>query len=72
MRVKVLNHIRFGDSIHHLVDEVLEREARIHSYPIDARSEYNFDVHNLVYNRETHMVDATPKNVYDFKKLKSE
>lgn len=72
MRVKVLNHIRFWDSIHHLVDEVLEREARIHSYPVDARSEYNFDVHNLVYSRDTHMIDATPKNIYDFKKLKSE
>jgi hypothetical protein len=72
MRVKVLNHIRFGDSIHHLVDEVLEKEERIHSYPIDARSEYNFDVHNLVYSRDTHIIDSVANNIYDFKKLKSE
>lgn len=50
LSVVVLNHIRFGDNIVHLVDEVLERDEKIHAYPVKEKADYAFDVYNLVYD----------------------
>lgn len=50
LSVVVLNHIRFGDDIVHLVDEVLERDEKIYAYPVKEKAQYAFDVYNLVYD----------------------
>lgn len=47
----VFNHDKWSESIKHLVDEVLEIEKRIHSYPIEKKEDYNFDLYNIDYKR---------------------
>ncbi len=49
--VTVFNHDRWSGSIKHLVDEVLEIEKRIYSYPIEKNENYNFDLYNIEYKR---------------------
>lgn len=50
--VTVFNHDRWATNIQHLVNEVLEIERRLCSYPIDKAKDYNFEVHNIEYERE--------------------
>lgn len=50
LSVIVLNHIKFGDNIVHLVDEVLERDEKIYAYPIQEKSERAFVIYNLIYD----------------------
>jgi len=49
--VTVFNHDRWSGNIKHLVDEVLEIEKRIYSYPIKKNENYNFDLYNIEYKR---------------------
>jgi len=49
--VTVFNHDKWSGSIKHLVDEVLEIEKRIYSYPVEKREDYNFDLYNIDYKR---------------------
>jgi len=49
--VTVFNHDKWSGSIKHLVDEVLEIERRIYSYPIEKNENYNFDLYNIEYKR---------------------
>lgn len=49
--VTVFNHDRWSSSIKHLVDEVMEIEKRLHSYPVVKKQEYNFKLHNIEYKR---------------------
>jgi type III restriction enzyme len=49
--VTVFNHDRWSKNIKHLVDEVLEIEKRIHSYPVEKEPDYNFDLHTIKYKR---------------------
>ncbi len=73
LHVKVLNHVKFSDRIKHLVDEILERDDRIYSYPIKEKEKYNFDVYSLVYDRESKEEINTEKDgQYDFSKIKRE
>jgi hypothetical protein len=68
-----LNHVKFSDRIKHLVDEILERDDRIYSYPIKQKEQYNFDVYGLVYDRESKEEINTEKDgQYDFSKIKRE
>lgn len=52
--VIVLNHEKFKDNISHLVDEILEREDKIYSYPVNAEEKikYAFPIYNLEYDEE--------------------
>ena len=45
--VTVFNHDKWSGRIKHLVDEVLEIEKRLHSYPVEKKEDYNFDLHNV-------------------------
>jgi type III restriction enzyme len=47
--ITVFNHDKWSSSIKHLVDEVLEIERRIHSYPVEKKEDYNFDLYNIDY-----------------------
>lgn len=49
--VTVFNHDKWSTSIKHLVDEVLEIEKRVHSYPVAKNENYNFELHNIKYKR---------------------
>lgn len=47
----VFNHHAWASRIRHLVDEVLEIEARLHSYPVAKEQNYGFELHNVDYTR---------------------
>lgn len=52
--VRVFNHSSWGKNIRKIVDEVLENESIIYSriITVGERSKYNFDLHNLVYDKQ--------------------
>lgn len=47
--VTVFNHDKWADDIKHLVDEVMEFEKRIPTFPVD-KSSLNFELLNIEYN----------------------
>ena len=49
--VTVFNHDKWSSSIKHLVDEVLEIEKRIHSYPVGKKEDYNFNLYQIPYEK---------------------
>ncbi|PIW86486.1 MAG: hypothetical protein COZ94_10170, partial [Nitrospirae bacterium CG_4_8_14_3_um_filter_41_47] len=49
--VTVFNHDKWSSSIKHLVDEVLEIEKRIHSYPVEKKEDYNFALFQIDYEK---------------------
>ncbi|HBE45282.1 MAG TPA: hypothetical protein DDW17_07515 [Deltaproteobacteria bacterium] len=49
--VTVFNHDRWSGRIKHLVDEVLEIEKRVYSYPIDKKEDYNFEIYQIDYDK---------------------
>jgi len=55
--VTVFNHDKWSSSIKHLVDEVLEIEKCIHSYPIPKEEDYNFDLYNIYYERSEEVLE---------------
>lgn len=73
LHVKVLNHEKFSHRIKHLVDEVLERDDKMHCYPIEKKKQYNFDIYNLIYDR-TAKDEKNPEmnKPYDYSKMKEE
>ena len=66
--VTVFNHDRWSSRIKHLVDEVLEIENRIHSYPVLKDPEYNFSIHNIDYARLTVTEEFKQEKEYEYKK----
>ncbi|MBU4057334.1 hypothetical protein KJ695_05515, partial [Patescibacteria group bacterium] len=66
--VTVFNHDRWSGRIKHLVDEVLEIEKRIYSYPVEKEPDYNFTIHNIDYDRLTETEEYKQKKEYEFKK----
>jgi len=66
--VTVFNHDRWSSRIKHLVDEVLEIENRIYSYPVSKEPDYNFSIHNIDYARLTETEEYKQEKEYEFKK----
>lgn len=66
--VTVFNHANWSGRIKHLVDEVLEIENRIYSYTVDKHPDYNFDLHNINYNKLAETEDFMQEKEYEFKK----
>ncbi len=66
--VTVFNHDKWSSSIKHLVDEVLEIEKRIHSYPVEKKEDYNFDLHNIDYKRNEEEVEYPQQDPYELLK----
>ncbi|MEO0004807.1 MAG: DEAD/DEAH box helicase family protein [candidate division WOR-3 bacterium] len=50
--VTVFNHDNWAKNIRNLVDEVMEIEKRIHSYPIEKEKDYNFTIFQIAYEKE--------------------
>lgn len=66
--VTVFNHDRWANDIRHLVNEVLEIEKRIPSFPIE--SNLNFDLLNVYYDKKeqvdsVHPMNAKKYNLFD-------
>lgn len=61
--VTVFNHDAWAGRIRHLVDEILEMENRLSSRVME-NSPYHFDLHNLVYTRETDTSHFKKKGEY--------
>jgi len=59
--VTVFNHDKWSGSIKHLVDEVLEIEKRIHSYPVEKKEDYNFDLYQIDYEKVIEETKEYPK-----------
>lgn len=49
--VIVFNHDAWSSNIKHLVDEVMEIEKRIYSYPVSKSKDYNFMLHHIEYDK---------------------
>ena len=49
--ITVFNHDKWSIRIKHLVDEVLEIEKRVYSYPVDKKENYNFEIHQIDYEK---------------------
>ena len=60
--VTVFNHDKWSGSIKHLVDEVLETKNRIHSYPVGKKEDYNFELHQIEYDKVVEETKVYPKN----------
>ena len=61
--VTVFNHDAWAPRIKHLVDEVMEFEKRIPTFPL-LLSEYNFDLLNIEYNPEPYVETHTKVGPY--------
>ncbi len=66
--VTVFNHDKWSGSIKHLVDEVLEIEKRLHSYPVEKKEDYNFDLYNIDYKRTEEEVEYPQEDPYELLK----
>lgn len=66
--VTVFNHDKWSRNIKHLVDEVLEIEKRIHSYPVEKKEDYNFDLHNIDYQRNEEEVEYPQEDPFELLK----
>lgn len=59
--VTVFNHDRWSGSIKHLVDEVLEIEKRLYSYPVEKEEDYNFELYQIDYEKVIEETKEYPK-----------
>jgi len=66
--VTVFNHDRWSGRIKHLVDEVLEIEKRIYSYPVEKEKDFHFSIHNIDYAKLTETEEYKQKKEYEFTK----
>jgi len=66
--VTVFNHDRWSSRIKHLVDEVLEIEKRIYSYPVEKEQNYHFTMHNIDYSKTTYTDEYKQEKRYEFTK----
>ena len=66
--VTVFNHDRWSGRIKHLVDEVLEIEKRIYSYPVEKEQDSHFSIHNIDYAKLTETEEYKQKKEYEFTK----
>ena len=62
--VFVFNHSNWSSAVAGLVDEVLEQERRLYSYPVEkgAHAKHHFDVHNLSYETQLAVTELKLKN----------
>lgn len=66
--VTIFNHVKWAPEIRQLVEEVMEIELRLNVYPIKEKDEYNFKIHQIVYElkekpRETKFKTEGPKKI---------
>jgi len=66
--VTIFNHDKWSSSIKGLVNEVLEIEKRMYSYPISKDRDYNFEFYNIDYKKSEELVETPQVKEYVFSK----
>jgi type III restriction enzyme len=66
--VTVFNHDAWSSRIRHLVDEVMEVEKRLYSYPVTKSPDYHFTLHHLDYSKTQTVEEFEQVGEYDFGK----
>lgn len=66
--VTVFNHDAWSSRIRHLVDEVMEIEKRLYSYPVTKSPDYHFSLHHLDYSKAQTVEEFEQVGEYDFSK----
>ncbi len=66
--VTVFNHDRWSSSIRGLVNEVLEIENRMYSYPIPKDRDCNFKLYSIDYKKSEELVETPQVKEYVFSK----
>ena len=66
--VTVFNHDKWSSSIRGLVNEVLEIEKRMYSYPIPKDRDYNLELYNIDYKKSEELVETPQVKEYVFSK----
>ncbi len=66
--VTVFNHDAWSHRIKHLVDEVLEIEKRVYSYPAIKSPDYNFTLHQVNYAKTQTVETFEQRGEYEFTK----
>jgi type III restriction enzyme len=66
--VTVFNHDAWSSSIRHLVDEVMEVEKRLYSYPVTKTPDYHFVLHHIDYSKTQTVEEFEQTGEYEFTK----
>lgn len=66
--VTVFNHASWSSRIKYLVDEVMETEKRVYSYPVVKTPDYNFTLHHINYDMKQETLEFEQKGEYQFTK----
>lgn len=66
--VTVFNHDAWSSRIRHLVEEVMEVEKRLYSYPVAKSPDYHFTLHHLDYTKTQTVEEFEQVGEYDFSK----
>jgi type III restriction enzyme len=68
--VTVFNHDAWSSRIKHLVDEVMEIEKRLYSYPVTKTPDYHFVLHHIQYGKPQVVSESEfeMKGAYEFTK----
>jgi len=66
--VTVFNHDNWAKNIKHLVEEVMEIEKRLHSYPITKEKDYNFEIYQIRYKKNEIETEVAQEEPYELLK----
>jgi len=66
--VTVFNHDNWARNIKHLVEEVMEIEKRLYSYPVEKERDYNFEIYQIEYKKKEIEEEFPQKEPYELLK----
>ncbi len=66
--VTVFNHDTWSSRIKYLVDEVMEIEKRLYSYPVGKQTNYNFTLHHIDYDPVEEVASFEQQGEYEYTK----
>lgn len=66
--VTVFNHDNWARNIKHLVEEVMEIERRLYSYPRIKEKDYNFEIYQIEYKKKEVETEVTQEDPYELLK----
>ncbi|GGO36791.1 DEAD/DEAH box helicase family protein [Deinococcus humi] len=66
--VKVFNHDSWSGRIEHLVSSILESEVKLFSFTLDKQPDYNFTIHQFIYEKTTILGEIEEATEFDFNK----
>jgi len=66
--VTVFNHDNWARNIKHLVEEVMEIERKLYSYPIIKEKDYNFEIYQIEYKKKEVETEVTQEEPYELLK----